>query len=414
MPSDDAGFLDAAGALGHRIADSAISFEDRCNWIGALSDAPRRPELVAPHAALGPDLYEGTSGIALFLAEAGVKLGDSRLCATALGAINHALAHAGRVETRARDGLYAGAIGIAYAATRVAGLLEADHVMTRARDLLLEWRTEEARSEASDVMSGCAGAVTGLVAISTMIDEPWILDSAVELGEELAARAEVTGAGWSWAAPGRRSDYNLCGYSHGVAGIGHAFLELFGVTGDTRFCEAGERAFDYERSWFDPQSGTWPDLRGVARQAGRDAPMPAPGFSWCNGMAGIALSRLRATELLGSAVIRRDAALALAGCERHVSELLAGTPDDFSLCHGAAGAADALLYTGTENLGHLAAEIGRQGIERHLGPEAAPFPCGVTVGETPALMLGFAGVGMFYLRLSDTGVGSPLLVGRMG
>ena len=142
--------------------------------------------------------------------------------------------------------------------------------------------------------------------------------------------------------------------------------------------------------------------------------MPTPGFSWCNGTPGIALSRLRATELLGSAVIRRDAALSLAACERHVSELLAATPDDFSLCHGAAGAADVLLYAGTESLGNLAAEIGRQGIERHLGPEAVPFPCGVAVGETPALMLGFAGVGMFYLRLSDPGVGSPLLVRRKG
>jgi lantibiotic biosynthesis protein len=413
MSSDDTEFLAAAGELGHRIADSAISFEGRCNWIGALPDAPRRSEFFVAHAALGSDLYEGTSGVALFLAEAGVKLDDARLRATALGAIHHAMAHAGRVDPQARDGLYTGAIGIAYAAARVAGLLEADHLLTRARDLLLEWRSEETRSEASDVMSGCAGAVTGLVAISALIDEPWILDSALGLGEELAARAEVTGDGWSWAAPRRHSDYNLCGYSHGAAGIGHAFLELFGVTGDTRFREAGERAFDYERSWFDPRSGTWPDLRGVARQAGRDAPVLTAG-SWCNGVAGIALSRLRATELLGSAVIRRDAALALAACERHVSELLAGTPDDFSLCHGAAGAADVLLHAGRENLGRLAAQIGGLGIERHLGPEAAPFPCGVAVGETPALMLGLAGIGTFYLRLSDPGVGSPLLVRRKG
>jgi lantibiotic biosynthesis protein len=97
-----------------------------------------------------------------------------------------------------------------------------------------------------------------------------------------------------------------------------------------------------------------------------------------------------------------------------VSELLVATPDDFSLCHGAAGAADVLLYAGRETLGQLAAEIGRQGIERHLGPETAPFRCGVAVGETPALMLGFAGIGMFYLRLSDPGVESPLLVRRRG
>ena len=330
--------------------------------------------------------------MALFLAEAGVKLDDDRLRATALGAIHHALAHAGRVDPKARDGLYTGPIGIAYAAARVAGLLEADHLLSRARDLLLEWRIEETRSEASDVMSGCAGAVTGLVAISALIDEPWILDSAVVLGEELTSRAEITGR--RMVMGGARADtriYNLCGYSHGAAGIGHAFLELFGVTGDARFREAGERAFDYERSWFDPRSGTWPDLRGVARRAGRDAPMPTPGFSWCNGVPGIALSRLRATELLGSAVIRREADLALAACERHVSELLARPRTTSRSATGRQAPPTCCCIRGTESLDHLAAEVGRQGIERHLGPGAVRLSLAAWPWARPqACMLGFA------------------------
>ena len=230
MPSDDTEFLEAAGELAHRIADSAISFEDRCNWTGALPDAPRRSEFLAAHAALGPDLYEGTSGVALFLAEAGVKLDDARLRATALGAIHHALAHAGRVETQARDGLYTGPIGIAYAAARIACALDAEHVLSGARELLRQSPTARTISAASDAMSGLAGTVTGLVAISELIDEPWMLDRAVELGEDLAGRAEATAGGWSWAAPNRHRFHNLCGYSHGAAGIGHAFLELFAVT----------------------------------------------------------------------------------------------------------------------------------------------------------------------------------------
>ena len=124
--------------------------------------------------------------------------------------------------------------------------------------------------------------------------------------------------GWSWAVPGRRWMHNLCGFAHGTAGIGYALAELFGVTGDARFRDAAERAFDHERSWFDSQSGAWQDLRDVARTAGRDAPMPTADW-WCNGAAGIALSRRRAAELLGTAAVQRDADIALAACERHAS-----------------------------------------------------------------------------------------------
>jgi hypothetical protein len=53
--------------------------------------------------ALGPDLYGGTSGVALFLAEASARLDDDSLRATALGAIRLALDQADRVDRRVRD-----------------------------------------------------------------------------------------------------------------------------------------------------------------------------------------------------------------------------------------------------------------------------------------------------------------------
>jgi lantibiotic modifying enzyme len=414
MNSDDLLCLEVVAGLGYRVAKSAIWFDGRCNWVGAL---PREESRGAPTiAALGADLYGGTGGVALFLAEAGSRLDDDRLRTTAVGAIRHALDHAQRIPPELRDGLYHGPIGVAYAATRAAGLLESEELMAGARELLRAWRRDGARSASTDVMSGCAGAVAGLVTLTELVQEPWLVDAAASLGEEVMARAEATPAGWSWALPGRRSMHNLCGFSHGAAGIGHALAELFGVTGDARFRDAAERAFDHERSWFDSRTGTWPDLRDVARLARRDAPMPTSD-SWCNGAPGIALSRLRAARLLESAALHHDADLALAACERHVAELLVHAPVDFSLCHGAAGAGDVLLYAadGPEDQhAGLAAEIGRRGIERHHGLGAAEFPCGMPEGHTPGLMLGFAGIGMFYLRLLDPGVPSPLLVHRNG
>jgi lantibiotic modifying enzyme len=410
MHSDDLAFLELAGRLGREIAGSAIWFDGRCNWVGALPLDESRVSGSAEMAALGPDLYGGTSGVALFLAEAGARLDDDSLRAAALAAIRLALDHPDRIDPQVRDGLYGGCIGIAYAAARVAGLLGAEDVHARARELLVAWRRDSTRSESSDLMSGCAGAVVGLVALSRMVAEPWLVDAAAGLGDELIARADVTVAGWSWADPGQPAMYNLCGYVHGAAGIGHALAELFGATREARFRKAAERAFDYERSWLDFRTRTWPDLRGVARRAGRDAPVPVSD-SWCNGALGIMLSRLRAGELFASEGLRHEADSALASCERHVAQLLASAPDDFSLCHGAAGAADVLLHA-VAGPRDLAAQLGRRGMELYAGPGAARFPCGVPLGATPGLLLGLAGIGMLYLRLGDGRVQSPLLIHR--
>ena len=65
-------------------------------------------------------------------------------------------------------------------------------------------------------------------------------------------------------------------------------------------------AFDYERSWMDPGSGAWPDLRvgGQRRGAARTLGSAATG-TWCHGEGGIALTRLRASGVLGGERGRR-------------------------------------------------------------------------------------------------------------
>ena len=408
MSSDEAPFLELAGLLGREIASSAIWSGGRCNWVGDVGRDETRLSGRAELAALGPDLYGGTSGVALFLAEAGARLASATLQATALGAIRLALDQAGQIAPDVRDGLYGGSIGVAYAAVRVAALLQAEDVHARARTLLLAWRADATRSGSSDLMTGCSGAVLGLVVLNRLVPEPWVVDEAARLGDELIARADVRPAGWSWADPKQTSMHNLCGYMHGAAGIGHALAELGAVTGEARFREAAFQAFDYERSWFDAQGGAWPDLRGAARRAGRDVLMPISD-SWCNGAFGIALSRLRAADLFGSEHLRREAGIGVAMCRRHVAELLVSIPDDFSLCHGAAGAADVLLHAATGR-DDLADRLARRGIELYAPGRTLHFPCGVLLGETPGLLLGLSGVGMFYLRLCEPGMQSPLLI----
>src|ERR1700727_1013495 len=96
MPSRE--FLNIAEAIGRRICAQAVWHENRCNWMG-MEPLERASTVFQPSATyrtLGPDLYSGTSGIALFLAELFMESGDPLLRRTALAAMRHALS---RVET---------------------------------------------------------------------------------------------------------------------------------------------------------------------------------------------------------------------------------------------------------------------------------------------------------------------------
>ena len=270
MPFDP---LAGAAELAHEIAGAAVWFEDRCSWMGARpGDDTRAPGSQRVQAALGPDLYDGTSGVAIFLAEAAAALDDDRLRTTALGALRHAVTHAERVP---HDGLYAGRLGIAYAAARVAARTGAEAAHAGAREILRDWR--RGGGGAPGVLDGTAGTAIAIVALAEPIGEPWLLETAAELGDALIAGATRSAAGWSWSDGG--TEHHVCGYAHGAAGVGHALFELFRASGEPRFRDAADRAFDYERAWFD-RRGSWPDLRGVARSAGWDVPAPARDW-WC-------------------------------------------------------------------------------------------------------------------------------------
>lgn len=394
--------LDVAATIAGQLADTAIWHGERCNWVGAVDDEPDGAGTRIALRALGPELYDGTAGVALFLAEAATVLGDARLAATARGALGHALRHAAGTHG---NGLHAGLLGIAYAAIRVATALRCELAMEGARDVLSTWSRARGVPTDWDVIGGCAGAASALVVLADAMTDPSLLEIGASVGDELIAAAERTSDGWFWPAPRRAWAYGLCGFSHGAAGAGHALAELWAVSGEVRFRDAALAAFDYERAWFRRRNGAWPDLREIDRRAGPDVPAPVSP-TWCNGAPGIALSRLRAAPLLESDAVLADADAALALTRAHVAELGLYAPEEFSLCHGAAGAADVLLYG--EDASGLAEQIGTIGIEYYHGP-VARFPCAVAYGETPGLFTGLAGIGLFYLRLHDSNVPTVLV-----
>ena len=424
--------LDAAVLIGRSLAQAA--HWDRagrlCNWMGRSPLEMTASGAIVPAAsALGPELYGGSAGVALFLAELFALTGDVECRRAALGAaarsLRQLLDRPGTLP--APLSLFAGQLGVAYAAHRVAALCGQAELRCQAEALIDHLDDEIDKPHALDVIGGNAGAIPALLALSR--DGTRTLESdrhrglAIALGEQLCRKATRGGDVWSWdsedgSGSGTASP-PLTGMSHGAAGIAVALLELHAATGRSKFLEAARGAFAYEDSLFDPLMGNWPDLRATDEPGTAPRP-PSHGRAWCHGAPGIALARLRAValDLEFAETHLAMARAAIATTRLAVDENLPRHGHDASLCHGLAGLLETLLCAGRQ-LGDTASldrasAIARVLIDRHA--RACDYPSGlVSSSVNPSLMLGLAGTGHAFLRLHSAGqVPSILLVGCSG
>lgn len=417
--------IEAALRIGRRIAGQALWQEDRCTW--PVVPARPTPDLGGGSQDLaGGGVYRGTAGTALFLLELARVTGEPVAAKTAAGAIRHALADAGMPATR--FGFYSGRVGVACAAARAGALLGREDLLAAAERTLAALVGHEHEDIGDDVIAGAAGSIPALLRLSSHFPAELTTRVAVRLGERLVARAHREPGGWSWGDARQVTHArHLCGYAHGASGIGHALLELWAATGDARFRFAAEQAFAYERQFFSAEAGEWPDLRHKvlgqyayerrigdlrARLAREGGPLPfAPRFmtAWCYGAAGIAPTRLRAWQLLGTPVYRAEAEAGLATTAASLRSG-AGVPGSYSLCHGVSGNADPLLEAARvlarPELRERARDAALGAAERIDGAGAAP-----SAGEVDsALLVGEAGLGYFLLRVADADTPSVLFI----
>jgi lantibiotic biosynthesis protein len=422
-PYTDAGtssFLETVDAIGERLSREAVWHQGRCNWMGVEPVGQGRAPggFGMAYRALGPEVYSGTSGVALFLAELHAVTGDVSARQTALGAIRQALKHADAVAPPIRLGLYTGWPGIAFAAARVGTLLGEEELLEQASQLLQLSSLEPQGEHEFDLLSGYAGAIAALVVLRDILDDASLLDFAAQLGGELLRSADETEAGYSWSSVAYPKQRNLTGFSHGTAGVGYALFELFRATDESRYLGVAEQAFQYERFWFDAAAGNWPDFREEPARGKRGKHPLSFATFWCHGAPGIALSRLRACEVLSDETCKEEAITALRTTRGATEAALRSGVGNFSLCHGLTGNAEVLVYgrqaLGTEwaDSSALAYEVANAGIETCVS-RGLPWPCGTGIGgETPSLMLGLAGIGHFYLRLHDPTIPSVLMLRR--
>jgi lantibiotic modifying enzyme len=404
------GFTETAQEIGRRLASEAIWHEGRCCWIGPFPDMIGE-RTVVHFRSLPPDLYSGTAGVGLALAEIDAITGDDACRRTAVAAMRQALAGAEDDGSALEAGLYSGLAGIAVAAIRSGLLLEAAELVERGSALADRAVAQCAAGDSYDLISGRAGVVLGLLAIARALSDSAAAAAAAGLGEQLVAAAERRGA-WSWPRVGAGSGLMATGMSHGAAGAACSLLELGQTTGDERFLVAAEAARASEQACFDEAAGNWPASQEEDGHA--HAWLTAVSeVSWCHGAPGIAMARHRAWRLTGDDARRAEAELALATTAAWVRAALGAMRGNFSLCHGLAGNAEALMDgaaaagSRASGLRSLALEVAESGVTEHASG-VRPWPCGPG-GEAPGLMIGLAGIARYYLRLAVPDLPSLLL-----
>src|ERR1039458_8204699 len=137
--------------------------------------------------AAGPDLYGGTSGIALFLA----RLYRS----TAMGTLNQAWSRREDIAPHARLGFYSGWLGVAYARMMAAESLHQEDQSLPALELIESLARAEFNPLALDVISGSAGAIPMLLELHRRCEKNWL----IELADRKSTRLNSSHLGISYA-----------------------------------------------------------------------------------------------------------------------------------------------------------------------------------------------------------------------
>lgn len=334
--------VEAATKIGLEIERHALTDgKDAVNWIGMnyLEGADRYQLDV-----LNESLYDGCTGVALFLAALATITGEQRFADLSLRSL-HSLRRglrytdpaSRRVAARLRGiGGATGLGSVIYGLVRTSGLLGVGDNAGLLEDAsrLSEWLTPEVISddERLDVVSGAAGALLGLLALHSATGQQRALGTAVECGEHLLRHRVEARGHRVWRTVGNRP---LTGFSHGAAGIAYALARLYSTTGERTYLDAALEGIEYERALFSERHGNWADLRPFGAGHGDRLPV-----KWCHGAAGIALARLGCRHYAQIQGLERDIEAGLRSTREHYLQ------DADFLCCGNLGRAETFLVAG--------------------------------------------------------------------
>jgi type 2 lantibiotic biosynthesis protein LanM len=404
-------FTAEADKIAAELGQQAIRRGTSAAWIGLdwLGDSD-----VSQLVCLGPDLYNGASGIALFLAAHAAVTGNAASAELARAGLAHirknlTSRNAPRLARSLGIGVATGLGSVVYAMAVMAKCLgdksllqDAQHAVRLFTDQLI------AGDKQLDVVGGAAGAILALLRLHRDTQSADALARAVRCGEHLLAQVRPGPNGRrSWIGQGfGRSPLN--GMSHGAAGFAYALACLAAASGREEFAAAAAECVAFEDASYDPERHNWPDMRAADRWQ-----WPC---QWCHGAPGIGLARLATKR-----VIAADGRLALTLEGKQLAEDISNAVEGVkrarpaqldTLCCGTLGGVEFLCeaadWADRQDLRELALQRLAAVLDRATGASDYRGNSGKRQFNL-GLFRGLAGVGYTLLRRIDPSLPNVLI-----
>jgi hypothetical protein len=282
-----------------------------------------------------------------------------------------------------------------------------------------------------EYFKGASGILISLLHLYDATGEEWILEKIDMFFKHIVEGINYGVNGVFWDRNGY-SIKGLSGFSHGVAGVFFALLELGNYFNNRTILNLAEQTYQYEKSLFDEERINWKDnrvgifsddLRNELKSSylKKDYSLfcsPNYVYGWCHGSPGIALTRLRAYEILNHPDYKKefDAVTDTLLNDDNITSL---ESNYFTLCHGIGSLIEDLFEARNIHDNDIwdekIFEICNLMIEEYS--TFSNYKFNIEVSDINSidfsLLNGISGIGYFYLRAIDSVIVDSILLPRV-
>jgi len=420
MSEDLTKYIEEATNIGDDLLEKAIIDQNGYHWktLAMVGSDDREAQF-----HVSESLYSGVAGIVFFFQELHRYTQKEKYKKAYVEGLRWLENHCAENPT-SNYAFYTGRLGVAYLMILASDYLEDESYKSKALQISTGCEVFlESNAQIDDLINGVAGCVMALLHIHAATGDEKTLKQLEKFVRKLVDRASVSDNGLYWDRSGKNIR-GLCGFSHGAAGVGYAFLELGRYFNDELYYWIAEKAFAYENHYFDDEMGNWPDFRkGFYSQdtfqeyrerylkGDKDFFLTSGNMAaWCHGSPGIGLSRIRAAELLNAEEYSNDLDKAIKNTFDVSSAHI--PPRSFTLCHGSGG--NAILFLEALRIKNNPEYIkwARMEADYIVEHAADQYASGYafTGEEDTSLFMGNAGIGYFLLLAAQNELSSPSIL----